>query len=156
MMVNKLIIIPYKQNHGKIIMQSQMNHMLTQKDASFIINDNNKECMDLEQEHLAFTGLINDKVIAAAGMKRIWGNVAEGWFIAKNDVWNYPITIAKAVKQNIDYLATSNNIKRLQTAVRADFGIGIRFAKWLGFTNEGLMKSYGFDGTDHYRMARIY
>jgi RimJ/RimL family protein N-acetyltransferase len=137
-------------------MESQMNHMLTQKDASFIINDNNKECMDLEQEHLAFTGLINDKVIAAAGMKRIWGNVAEGWFIAKNDVWNYPITIAKAVKQNIDYLATSNNIKRLQTAVRSDFGIGIRFAKWLGFTNEGLMKSYGFDGTDHYRMARIF
>jgi RimJ/RimL family protein N-acetyltransferase len=133
-----------------------MNHMLTQKDASFIINDNNKECMDLEQEHLAFTGLINDKVIAAAGMKRIWGNVAEGWFIAKNDVWNYPITIAKAVKQNIDYLATSNNIKRLQTAVRADFGIGIRFAKWLGFTNEGLMKNYGFDDTDHYRFARIY
>lgn len=133
-----------------------MNHMLTQKDASFIIKDNNKECMDLEQEHLAFTGLINDKVIAAAGMKRIWGDVAEGWFIAKNDVWNYPITIAKAVKQNIDYLATSNKIKRLQTAVRADFGIGIRFAKWLGFTNEGLMKSYGFDGSDHYRMARIY
>jgi RimJ/RimL family protein N-acetyltransferase len=130
--------------------------MLTKKDASFIIKDNNKECMDLEQEHLAFTGLINDKVIAAAGMKRIWGNVAEGWFIAKNDVWNYPITIAKAVKQNIDYLATSNNIKRLQTAVRADFGIGIRFAKWLGFNNEGLMKSYGFDGSDHYRMARIY
>ena len=133
-----------------------MNHMLTQKDASFIIKDNNKECMDLEQEHLAFTGLINDKVIAAAGMKRIWGDVAEGWFIAKNDVWNYPITIAKAVKQNIDYLATSNKIKRLQTAVRSDFGIGIRFAKWLGFTNEGLMKSYGFDGSDHYRMARIY
>jgi RimJ/RimL family protein N-acetyltransferase len=137
-------------------MESQMNHMLTQKDAQFIINDTNKECMDLEQEHLAFTGLINDKVIAAAGMKRVWGNVAEGWFIAKNDVWNYPITIAKAVKQNIDYLATSNKIKRLQTAVRADFGIGIRFAKWLGFTNEGLMKSYGFDGSDHYRMARIY
>jgi RimJ/RimL family protein N-acetyltransferase len=155
-MTNRLIIIPYTQDHGKIIMQSQMNHMLTQKDASFIIKDNNKECMDLEQEHLAFTGLINDKVIAAAGMKRIWGNVAEGWFIAKNDVWNYPITIAKAVKQNIDYLATSNNIKRLQTAVRADFGIGIRFAKWLGFTNEGLMKSYGFDGADHYRFARIY
>jgi hypothetical protein len=44
-------------------MESQMNHMLTQKDASFIIKDNNKECMDLEQEHLAFTGLINDKLL---------------------------------------------------------------------------------------------
>ena len=155
-MTNRLIIIPYRQDHGRLIMESQMNHMLTQKDASFIIKDNNKECMDLEQEHLALTGWINVQVIAAAGMKRIWGDVAEGWFIAKNDVWNYPITIAKAVKQNIDYLATSNKIKRLQTAVRSDFGIGIRFAKWLGFTNEGLMKSYGFDGADHYRMSRIY
>jgi RimJ/RimL family protein N-acetyltransferase len=155
-MTNRLIIIPYTQDHGKIIMQSQMNHMLTQKDASFIINDTNKECMDLEQEGLAFAGLINNEVIAAAGMKRVWGNVAEGWFIGKKEVWNYPITIAKAVKENIDYLATSNNIKRLQTAVRADFGIGIRFAKWLGFTNEGLMKCYGFDDTDHYRFARIY
>ena len=155
-MTNRLIIIPYKQDHGKIIMESQMNHMLTQQDAEYITKDNNIECMSLEQEGMAFTGLINDKIVAAAGMKKIWGNVAEGWFIAKNDVWNYPITIAKAVKQNIDYLATSNNIKRLQTAVRADFGIGIRFAKWLGFNNEGLMKSYGFDGSDHYRMSRIY
>jgi RimJ/RimL family protein N-acetyltransferase len=155
-MTNRLIIIPYTQDHGKIIMQSQMNHMLTQKDASFIINDTNKECMDLEQEGLAFAGLINNEVIAAAGMKRVWGNVAEGWFIGKKEVWNYPITIAKAVKENIDHLAKSNKIKRLQTAVRADFGIGIRFAKWLGFTNEGLMKCYGFDDTDHYRFARIY
>ena len=155
-MTNRLIIIPYTQNHGKIIMQSQMNHMLTQQDAEYITKDNNIECMSLEQEGMAFTGLINDKIVAAAGMKKIWGNVAEGWFIAKNDVWNYPITIAKAVKQNLDYLAKTNNIKRLQTAVRADFGIGIRFAKWLGFANEGLMKQYGFDDTDHYRFARIY
>jgi hypothetical protein len=63
MMVNRLIIIPYRQDHGRLIMESQMNHMLTQKDASFIIKDNNKECMDLEQEHLAFTGLINDKLL---------------------------------------------------------------------------------------------
>jgi hypothetical protein len=104
-MTNRLIIIPYRQDHGRLIMESQMNHMLTQKDASFIINDTNKECMDLEQEHLAFTGLINDKVIAAAGMKRIWGNVAEGWFIAKNDVWSYPITIAKAVKTEFRLLS---------------------------------------------------
>ena len=111
-MTNRLIIITYKQDHGKIIMESQMNHMLTQQDAEYIKRDNNVECMSLEQEGMAFTGLINNEVIAAAGMKKIWGNVAEGWFIAKNDVWNYPITIAKAVKQNLDLLAKTNNIKR--------------------------------------------
>ena len=54
------------------------------------------------------------------------------------------------------YVAKSNNIKRVQTAVRTDYGIGIRFAKWLGLKNEGLMKHYGMDGTDHYRFARIF
>ncbi len=62
-----------------MILESQMNHMLTQRDAEFIKKDNNVECISLEQDGLAFTGLINDKVVAAAGMKRIWGNVAEGW-----------------------------------------------------------------------------
>ena len=38
--------------------------------------------MNLEQDHLAFTGIVNDKPIFAAGMKMIWGQVAEGWVIA--------------------------------------------------------------------------
>ena len=49
-----------------------------------------------------------------------------------------------------------NNIKRVQTAVRADFKIGLKFASWLGLQNEGLMKHYGFDGSDHFRYARIF
>jgi len=40
--------------------------------------------------------------------------------------------------------------------VRKDFDKGIRFAKWLGLENEGLMKHYGFDGSDQYRYARIF
>ncbi len=46
------------------------------------------------------------------------------------------------VKNKLTSETFESNIKRLQTAVRTDFGIGIRFAKWLGFTNEGLMKHY--------------
>ena len=53
-------------------------------------------------------------------------------------------------------LSKENNIKRVQTAVRADFKIGLKFASWLGLQNEGLMKHYGFDGSDHFRYARIF
>ncbi len=35
-MTNRLIIIPYISDHGKIIMESQMNHMLTQRDAEYV------------------------------------------------------------------------------------------------------------------------
>jgi hypothetical protein len=30
-----------------------------------------------------------------------------------------------------------------------------RFAEWLGFENEGIMRKYGVDGGDYYRMARV-
>lgn len=146
-----LIIIPYISNHGKIIMASQLNHVISDMEKDFI-----KDCSSLEEKHMAFTCMINDKIIASAGIKRIWGKVGEGWVIAKYDISKYPITIAKAIKQNFDYVATSNNIKRVQTAVRADYKIGIRFAEWLGLYNEGLMKHYGVDGSDHYRYVRIF
>jgi hypothetical protein len=47
-------------------------------------------------------------------------------------------------------------VKRLQTTVKYDFKTGIRFASWLGLKPEGIMKNYGPDGTDYYRMAKIY
>ena len=150
-MANRLFIIPYIANHGKIIMASQLNHVISSLEIDYI-----KESSNLEEKDMAFTCMIDDKIIASAGIKKIWGQVGEGWVLAKNDIYKYPLTIAKAIKQNFDYVAKSNNIKRVQTAVRAEYGIGIRFAKWLGLENEGLMKHYGIDGSDHYRFARIF
>ena len=151
MMDNLLHIVPYIANHGKIILSSQMNHALMDKDAEF-----DGETMNLEQPGLAFTCMINNEPIASAGMKLLWDGVAEGWVLATSKVWNHPLVIARAIKKNFARLAMEHKIHRVQTAVRAEFGIGIKFAKWLGLENEGLMKRYGFDGSDHYRFARLF
>jgi len=148
---NKITIIPYVSSHGKIILESQLNHVISDLEINYL-----KETSDLEQKNMSFTCMIGDKIIASAGIKKIWNGVGEGWVLASKEIYNYPITIAKEIKKNFDYVAISNNIKRVQTAVRADYGIGIRFAKWLGLSNEGLMKCYGLDGSDHYRFARIF
>lgn len=150
-MDNKLYIIPYKANHGKIIMESQLNHVISQLEIDYI-----KESSTLEEKDMAFTCVINDEIIASAGIKKIWNNVGEGWVLATNKIYQYPLAIAKAIKQNFEYVAKSNNIKRVQTAVRADYTKGIKFARWLGLKNEGLMESYGLDGSDNYRFARIF
>ena len=151
MMDNKLHIVPYTAEHGRMILSSQMNHKLMDKDAEF-----EGDAIHLVEENLAFTGIINNKAIFAAGMKMIWGRVAEGWVIATNDVWQHPLAVAKAIKKDFARVAKENNIKRVQTAVRVDFDKGLRFAKWLGLEEEGLMKHYGFDGSDQYRYARIF
>jgi RimJ/RimL family protein N-acetyltransferase len=114
------------------------------------------DAMNLVEDKLSFTGLIGKKPIFAAGMKMIWGQVAEGWVIATQDVWNHPLLVARAIKKDFAKVAKKFNIKRVQTSVRSDFDKGIRFAEWLGLENEGLMKHYGFDGSDQYRYARIF
>jgi len=154
MMDNMLHIIPYTKEHGKIILSYQMNHKILEADRKYINIEG--DAMNLEEANLAFTGIVNNKPIFAAGMKMIWGQVAEGWVIASSDMWKYPLGVAKAIKKDFAKVAKEHNIKRVQTAIRKDFIKGQRFAEWLGLENEGLMKHYGFDGTDQYRYARIF
>ena len=154
MMDNILHIVPYTAEHGQFILSCQMNHKVLEADRQFINVEGNAK--NLEQDDLAFTGLINKKPIFAAGMKMIWGQVAEGWVIATQDVWNHPLRVAKAIKKDFARVAKENNIARVQTSIRKDFKQGQRFAEWLGLENEGLMRKFGFDGTDQYRYARIF
>ena len=86
----------------------------------------------------------------------VWGQVAEGWVIASSEMWKHPIGVAKAIKKDFARVAKENNITRVQSAIRKDFKQGLRFAEWLGLEEEGLMKKFGFDGTDQYMYARIF
>ena len=144
-------IVKYKGEHGQYIMKQQMNHVLMDKDMEFEGN-----AMNLEQENLAFTGMIDGKPIFAAGMKTIWNGVAEGWVLATKDTLDHPLLVARAIKKGFAKTAKENNINRVQSAIRADYTIGLKFAKWLGLEEEGLMKKFGFDGSDQYMYARLF
>ena len=154
MMDNILNIVPYTAEHGQFILSCQMNHKVLEADKNYINIEGNAK--NLEQDDLAFTGLVGKKPIFAAGMKMVWGQVAEGWVIATQDVWDYPLSVAKAIRKDFAKIAKENNIVRVQTAIRKDFEQGQRFAEWLGLENEGLMRKFGFDGTDQYSYARIF
>jgi hypothetical protein len=75
--------------------------------------------------------------------------------LATKDIYKYPVFCAKHIKQRTEIILKANKIKRLQTSVKADCDVALRFAKWLGLKEEGLMKQYGPDGSDFIRFARI-
>ena len=118
--------------------------------------EHRKYVVDIEAVGMSFTGLLNNKPIAAGGICYLWDGVAEGWVLASRDIFKYPIFCAKTIKRRTDLLAKNNKLKRIQTAVKADSDTAIRFAEWLGFKREGLMKNYGPDGADHYLYAKVY
>ena len=144
-------IKPFKQEHADKIISYGMNHKLMETDASY---KDNRIC--LADKGNAYTLFLNNKPVVAGGIFILWSGVAEGWVLANKNIFEIKFLAAKEIKIRTDELCKKNKIKRLQTSVKADFKPGIRFANWLGLKTEGLMKSYGPDGTDYYRMARIY
>ena len=154
MMDKQLHIVPYTKEHGQFILSCQMNHKILEADRHYINVEGNAK--NLEQDDLAFTGIVNYQPIFAAGMKMVWGRVAEGWVIATKDIWKNPLAVARAIKKDFARVAREHNIERVQTAIRKDFKQGQRFAEWLGLEREGLMKKWGFDGSDQYLYARIF
>ena len=144
-------VIPYETKHGDEIIEFGMNDKLMEIDASYT---NNR--LDMAIPGLSFTLMLDDTPIVAGGIVPIWQGVAEGWVLSSKHINNYKIKAAGSIKKRLDYLCTNNKIIRLQTAVKEKFFIGIRFAEWLGLEKEGLMKYYGLDGTNYWRMAKYY
>ena len=154
MMDKQLHIVPYTKEHGEFILSCQMNHKVLEADRHYINVEGNAK--NLEQNNLAFTGIVNYQPIFAAGMKMVWGRVAEGWVIATSEIWKNPLSVARAIKKDFARVAKEHNIERVQTAIRKDFKQGQRFAEWLGLEKEGLMRKWGFDGSDQYMYARLF
>jgi hypothetical protein len=144
-------VVPYQRSHGDYIIHFGMNEKLMDVDASY---QNNR--IDHEEPGMAFTLLHNDLPVVSGGVILLWDGVGEGWVMSSKRIFDYKITAASIIKKRLDLICENNKIWRLQTSVKAKFTTGIRFATWLGLTKEGLMRKFGPDGSDYYKMAKIY
>ena len=149
-MVNELK--DFEPDHAKKIISYGMNSKLMEIDAGF--EDNH--IYNYSTEGNAYTMFVNGKPVFSIGIVVLWSGVAEGWVLASQNIFELKFLAAKTMKELTDDMCKKNKIKRLQTSVKADFKLGVRFATWLGLEIEGLKKSYGPDGSDYYQLGKIY
>ena len=148
--MSDVVIVPFENKHAEQILEQGLNSEFLE-----LKPEHKKYAYFLKEVGMSFTGLVNNKPIAAGGVFYLWDGVAEGWVLATKDIYKYPIFCAKHIKQRTEIILKANKIKRIQTSVKADCDVALRFAKWLGFKQEGLMESYGPDGSDFVRFARV-
>ena len=148
--MSKVVIVPFENKHAEQMLDIGLNSKLLE-----LKPEHRKYTYFLKEVGMSFTGLVDNKPIAAGGVFHLWDGVAEGWVLATKEIYKYPVFCAKHIKKRTEMLIKNNNIKRLQTSVKADCEMAIRFAKWLGLQPEGVMKHYGPDGADFIRFARI-
>ena len=144
------IIVPFENKHAEEILKSGLN-----SEALELRPEHKKYAYYLKEVGMSFTGLVDNKPIAAGGVFHLWDGVAEGWVLATKEIFKYPIFCAKHIRNRTDIIIKTQNIKRLQTSVKADCEMALRFATWLGLKPEGRMVNYGPDGSDFIRYARI-
>ncbi len=103
----------------------------------------------------SFSTSLDGDILLLVGVFPLWEGVGEIWTLfpqnAKELFRRNPRSILKGIKKYLNLLP----FRRLQTIVRSDFKVGIKFVEHFGFQREGLLKQYGLDKKDYYRYALL-
>ena len=150
-MTDNFKVVPYETQHGDEMIEFGLNDTLMDGDATFKENR-----IDFAGAGLAYTLLDDNVPICSGGIIPTWLGNAQGWVISSKRIFDFKVQAARLIRNRLNLLCANNKVWRLQTSVKANYKRGIKFAEFLGLEKEGLMRAYGPDKTDYYRMAKIY
>ena len=121
----------------------------------FEFSDAGRKALVENKEMNGYSLFDQDEVIGIGGIHNIWSHVGEAWLLLGEYAMAKPTSVARHTAYMFDYLQEEFEYKRIQASIAVTDKKARRFAEWLGFQNEGVMKKYGPDGTDYYRYARV-
>ncbi len=111
----------------------------------------------LGQGIVAKTGMLDGQPVGCGGLFQMWPGVAEAWVVLHHNIEKMMPRAGVIVRRQLYDWMEEFNLVRVQAPLRADWPVGLRFAKWLGMMPDGaeqgvadgvIMRNYHFDGTD--------
>ncbi len=115
-----------------------------------------REGINWQQQAVAFTLYEDGHYYAIFGAVPMWPGVAESFLFVSKKFKNRKIQCIKLIKQQEKILVDIFNPKRIQTTTPVQNCVWQKWLEFQGYVNEGVMKSFGPDGQDHYRYAKVY
>lgn len=104
---------------------------------------------------IGYTLADGDTILAVGGVHMMWFGVGEAWLLVSPKALEKPVALARYSKRLLHDIVEKTDTRRVQASVHVDDKIAFQFASWLGFEYEGRMKSYGVEGDDYFRLARV-
>ncbi|BAQ86544.1 putative acetyltransferase [uncultured Mediterranean phage uvMED] len=102
-------------------------------------------------DHDSWTIVEHGHIICSGGFIDMWEGVAEVWFIGSDKIQ----TKVKFVVETTKDIMNKSPYTRIHASVKADWKKAVRFASFLGFKKEGLMKKFGPEGADYLIMGKV-
>lgn len=98
-----------------------------------------------------------NETLAAAGVLPKWQGSVLGWALLSSGVAKPSrfLRLSREVKAFLGLLLRPGGVERVETPVRTDFEAGHRWAKFLGFREEGVMHKFWPGGVDCTLYAKV-
>jgi len=136
-------IVPFKKEHLSII------------NLVFEMTEAGKQSLASYDDVIGYTGMEDGAVLATGGVHRMWNGVGEAWLLVGKEGYSKPKTVARYTDYIFQHIQEEHDLFRIQASVSALDETANRYAQWLGFEKEGIMRKYGPDGSDYIRYARV-
>lgn len=104
----------------------------------------------------AHTAVVTGDVVCCFGVIELWPGLGEAWMLTSDKIKRYPISLTRGAQRYFSAAANGLQLRRLQITTNVNDELAVRWANRLNFTQEGLLRSYGPDGSDHFMYSRIY
>lgn len=102
----------------------------------------------------AVSAMVDGKIVCCWGAIKLWPGVAECWLLTGEQIVGYPVTLTRGARRYFDHLIEDQKLHRLQITVDTANDLAIRWANALSFRQEGVLRHYGVDKSDHIIFAR--
>lgn len=137
-------VIPFKKEHIEV--------MDVRDHESNILN--NDVLSKLEKTSIAFTGVVNGKIISCGGIIVVFKGVAELWQIPSIYVSEITIKYARYIRKWIELMRQEFQLYRMET-ICLDDDLHNRWMRFLGFEREGVKRKF-LNGHDYVMFGKIW
>ena len=144
-----VVIVPFIREHAQRFSASQPDL------EGFDRNELKERIINQSTVGQGITVLHRNKVIGIFGSTPIWQGLEEAWFLVDEAVRRYGIAMTKVAKKFILLKFQEDSLNRLQITVRCTDVRAYKWAKCLGFSDDGVMRRFGPDGSDYFLMSIV-
>lgn len=139
-------MLNYREFESKDVMNIELDYELSGESRLGLVAHDNI---------VGYTLTYDNEVLAVGGLHMMWFGVGEAWLLVSPKALAKPVALARYSKRLLHDIVEKTQVRRVQASVHVDDTRAMLFAEWLGFAHEGIMRKYGMEGDDYFRMARI-
>lgn len=104
---------------------------------------------------LAFTGMEHGEIVGSAGVMPLWPGVAESWVAIPILPLGVLREVCRLIRTRLPQLMAEKGLHRIQASIPLALPQASKFARIVGFTDEGSMPGFGADKSDYQRFSMV-